>query len=168
MIGVAAGLAYFAAGTPAPSEAPPPSVAAPVVGAPAPSFDLETPGGQRVRLADLRGKVAVLNFWATWCAPCRLEMPDLEARAVADPDRLAVVGINFDESAAEVEAFRKEVGVTFPLVLDPGGKVQRLYRVLGYPTTFFLDEEGIIRIQHIGLMSASQIDEYLEEMGLEP
>jgi cytochrome c biogenesis protein CcmG, thiol:disulfide interchange protein DsbE len=144
-----------------------PSVPAPVVGAPAPAFDLETPEGERVRLADLRGKVVILNFWATWCGPCRLEMPDLEARAVADPDRLATVGINFDETAAQVQAFRDEVGVTFPLVLDPGGKVQRAYRVLGYPTTFFVDEEGIIRIQHVGLMSASQIDAYLEEMGWE-
>lgn len=168
MIGLAAGLAYFAASAPVPSEGSPPSVPAPVVGALAPLFDLETPEGERVRLADLRGKIVVLNFWATWCGPCRLEMPDLEARAVADPERLAIVGINFDETAAEVQAFRSEVGVSFPLVLDPGGEVQRLYRVLGYPTTFFVDVEGIIRIRHIGLMSATQIDEYLEEMGAAP
>ena len=139
---------------------------APIVDALAPDFELETVDGDLVRLSDLRGEVVALNFWAIWCAPCRLEMPDLQARADAYGDRLTVLGVNFDETAEEVDAFRQEVGVRFPLLLDPGGEVQRLYRVLGYPTTFFIDSEGVIRIQHLGLMSAEQIDQYLEELGL--
>jgi len=139
---------------------------APIVDSLAPDFELETVDGDLVRLSDLRGEVVALNFWATWCAPCRLEMPDLQARADAYGDRLTVLGVNFDETAEEVDAFRQEVGVRFPLLLDPGGEVQRLYRVLGYPTTFFIDSEGVIRIQHLGLMSAEQIDQYLEELGL--
>jgi thiol-disulfide isomerase/thioredoxin len=122
--------------------------------------------GESLRLSDLRGKVVALNFWATWCAPCRLEMPDLQERARQFPDRLAVVGVNFDETAEDVAAFRDELGLDFPLLLDPDSAVQRLYRVLGYPTTFFIDEEGTIRIQHIGLMSPGQLDAYLEELGL--
>lgn len=170
LIGLALGLGLFASFTSAPPTASgtPLAVAAPVVGAPAPDFELETPEGEAIRLSDLKGGVVALNFWATWCVPCRLEMPDLEARAVAHPDDLTVLGVNFDETPEEVIAFRDELGITFPLLLDPGAVVQRLYRVLGYPTTYFVDEQGIIRIQHIGLMSPRQMDEYLKEMGLTP
>ena len=169
LLGLGIGLALFA--TPLPSSsaavaATQEPVVAPIVDSLAPDFELETVDGDLVRLSDLRGEVVALNFWATWCAPCRLEMPDLQARADAYGDRLTVLGVNFDETAEEVDAFRQEVGVRFPLLLDPGGEVQRLYRVLGYPTTFFIDSEGVIRIQHLGLMSAEQIDQYLEELGL--
>lgn len=168
MIGGALGLAWFASPDLAPDpEAAGSSVAAPVVGSPAPDFELETLDGSPVSLRGLRGRVVIVNFWATWCGPCRVEMPDLEARAVRFPDRLTVLGVNFDETPAEVAAFRDEVGVTFPLLLDPGAKVQRLYRVLGYPTTYFVDQDGIIRIQHIGLMTSDQIDGYLKEMGID-
>lgn len=169
LIGLGIGLAVFVApatiGEPGRTD---PSVAAAVVGAPAPDFELKTPEGVPVRLSDLRGRFVVLNFWATWCGPCRLEMPDLEARAVAYADRLTVLGVNFDESPEEVEVFREDLGITFPLLLDPGGRVQRLYRVLGYPTTFFVDEQGTIRSHHVGLMSPDQIDGYLQELGLTP
>jgi peroxiredoxin len=169
LVGLVAGLLLFRApassafGRPGdPAEVDP----APIVGAPAPDFSLETVDGERLTLSDLRGKVVAINFWATWCAPCRLEMPDLEARAEQFPDRLAVLGVNFAETAEEVDAFRREIGVEFPLLLDPEADVQRLYRVLGYPTTFFVDEEGTIRYQHVGLMSPGQLDEYLQGMGL--
>jgi cytochrome c biogenesis protein CcmG/thiol:disulfide interchange protein DsbE len=170
LIGLAAGLAWFAAPGRVSSLADPSAVVvpAPVVGAPAPEFELEVLDGERLRLSDLRGRVVVLNFWATWCGPCRVEMPDLEERAARYVGRLTVLGVNFDEPADEVAAFRDQVGVTFPLLLDPGAAVQRLYRVLGYPTTFFVDPEGIIRVQHIGLMTSGQIDGYLEQMGIAP
>jgi len=169
LVGLVVGLLLFRAptspgsGVLAASETAAP---APVVGAPAPDFTLQTVDGENLRLSDLRGKVVAVNFWATWCAPCRLEMPDLQERAERFPDRLAVIGVNFAETAEEVAAFRREVGVDFPLLLDPEADVQRLYRVLGYPTTFFIDEEGTIRFQHIGLMSGGQLDEYLQQMGL--
>ena len=169
LMGLVVGLLLFRAptspgsGVLAASEAAAP---APEVGAPAPDFTLETVDGESLRLSDLRGKVVAVNFWATWCAPCRLEMPDLQERAERFPDRLAVIGVNFAETAEEVDAFRREVGVDFPLLLDPEADVQRLYRVLGYPTTFFIDEEGTIRFQHVGLMSGGQLDEYLQQMGL--
>jgi peroxiredoxin len=169
LLGLGIGLALFATPLPSSSAADAATqepVVAPIVDSLAPDFELETVDGDLVRLSDLRGEVVALNFWATWCAPCRLEMPDLQARADAYGDRLTVLGVNFDETAEEVDAFRQDVGVRFPLLLDPGGEVQRLYRVLGYPTTFFIDSEGVIRIQHLGLMSAEQIDQYLEELGL--
>jgi peroxiredoxin len=167
LLGLVLGLLLFRAPSPGGAPASPSaSVPAPVVGAPAPDFSLKTLNGDTVQLSDLRGKIVALNFWATWCAPCRLEMPDLQARAEQFPDRLAVLGVNFAETPEEVAAFRDEVGVDFPLLLDPKADVQGLYRVLGYPTTFFIDEQGTIRFQHIGLMSGGQMDEYLQKMGL--
>ena len=169
LVGLVAGLLLFrsppssAAGA---SAASPSALPAAVVDSPAPDFVLQTVDGEQIRLSDLRGKVVAVNFWATWCAPCRLEMPDLQVRADRFRDRLVVLGVNFGETAEEVAAFREEIGVDFPLLLDPKADVQGLYRVLGYPTTFFIDEAGTIRFQHIGLMSGGQLDEYLQEMGL--
>jgi peroxiredoxin len=166
LVGLTFGLMLFQSKAPA-ADAPAVALTpAAVVDIPAPDFTLQTVDGETIRLADLRGKVVALNFWATWCAPCRLEMPALQDQADAFPDRLAVLGVNFDENAEAVAAFRQEVDVDFPLLLDPGADVQRLYRVLGYPTTFFIDEQGTIRFQHVGLMSEEQLEEYLVRLGL--
>jgi peroxiredoxin len=166
LVGLIFGLKVFRSEAQAAADASRTSTPAAVVDSLAPEFSLKTVEGETVQLSDLRGQVVALNFWATWCAPCRLEMPALQARADARPDRLAVIGVNFDESADAVAAFRDELGIRFPLLLDPGGEVQRLYRVLGYPTTFFLDETGTIRFQHVGLMSEDQLDSYLKRLGV--
>jgi peroxiredoxin len=76
--------------------------------------------------------------------------------------------VNFDESAAAVISFAEELELDFPLLLDPGGEVQRLYRVIGYPTSVILDREGRISAYHIGILAKSQLDEYLEQAGLKP
>lgn len=169
LVGLAVGLAFFNA----PSESVT-SIAgasmtpgvAPLVGSPAPDFELAVLDGGRQRLSDLRGRVVLVNFWATWCNPCRLEMPDLQARADRWRDQLAVLGVDFDEPEADVRAFRDELGLTFPLLLDPGAKVQELYRVVGYPTTVFVDEQGFVRVMHVGIMSPDQMDRYLAELGV--
>src|SRR3990172_3010778 len=130
LLGLVFGLLLFRAPTSAGSgvlAASEAAVPAPVVGAPAPDFTLQTVDGESLRLSDLRGKVVAVNFWATWCAPCRLEMPDLQDRAEQFPDRLAGLGVNFAQTAEEVAAFRQEVGIDFPLLLDPQADVQRLY-----------------------------------------
>lgn len=138
---------------------------APSVGSIAPDFELSDTLGNTIRLSDHRGQAVLLNFWATWCAPCRLEMPAIQARF--ESHDLAVLAIDFDESSQQVADFGKEFSLTFPLVLDPGGVVQQLYQVRGYPTSVFLDEQGIIQALHIGIMSESQMDGYLREVGLE-
>jgi peroxiredoxin len=138
---------------------------APVVGSIAPDFELSDTQQNTIRLSDFRGQAVLLNFWATWCAPCRVEMPAIQSRF--DSHDLAVLAIDFDESSQQVAEFGLEFGLTFPLVLDPGGVVQQLYRVRGYPTSMFLDERGIIQALHIGIMSESQLDGYLREVGLE-
>jgi len=138
----------------------------PEEGVPAPDFDLTSLSGERVQLEDYRGKIVLLNFWATWCAPCRLEMPAFQSRADQFENDLAVVAINFSEDQAEVQAFVDELDLSFDVLLDPQAEAQRLYLIRGYPTTFFIDREGIIRVQHVGVLSEAQLDDYLRDLGL--
>lgn len=129
-------------------------------------FELEDLNGETVHLTDLRGKVVVINFWATWCGPCRIEMPVLEEYHHRYEPEMTVLGINVQESREAVEAYVSELGLTFPILLDEEGKVSSLYRVRGYPSTYILDGEGIIRYQHIGQISEAQLQTYLENLGV--
>ena len=152
---------------PLPTAGPPQiALAGLETGGPAPDFDLKAADGTPVGLKDYRGDVVLLNFWATWCAPCRTEMPLLESAFESFRDQgFVVLGIDFDESAELVAAFGEELGLSFPLLLDPGGKIQHLYKVRGYPTTVVLDREGRIQAYHIGVLTQSQLDGYLERVG---
>lgn len=141
-------------------------ISAPAIGASAPEFELEDLKGKTWRLSDQQGKVTLINFWATWCAPCRLEMPTIQERADQFPSQLSVLAINFDESPDKVQNFVDELGLRFAVLLDPAAKVQDLYQVRGYPTSIFIDEMGIVRIQHIGILSENQLDKYLQDMGV--
>ena len=118
----------------------------------APDFTLPTLSGGTIRLADFRGKVVLLNFWATWCVPCRMEMPALEAFYQRHKDAgLAVLAINLDTlSTTSVEAFVQEVMVTFPVALDPSWSIAGGYRVLGLPTTYFIDRAGNVVVREVG------------------
>ncbi len=119
---------------------------------PAPDFTLSTPSGTSLSLAELRGKVVLLNFWATWCVPCRKEMPAIEALYQRYKDRgLEVVAISLDKvAAAPVEAFAKEVGVTYRIVLHPTWATARTYGVRGLPATFLLDRAGNVVMRELG------------------
>jgi thiol-disulfide isomerase/thioredoxin len=115
----------------------------------------------------VRGAVVLVNFWATWCIPCRDEMPLLEqAYRRAGPGLLMVLGVNFDEPEALVRSYAEEMRLTFPILLDPGASVQRLYRVRGYPSTFLVGADGLLRVEHIGVLSESSLTAYLQEAGL--
>ena len=119
-------------------------------GSEAPGFRLPSLGGGEVDLAAQRGKVVVLNFWATWCPPCVAEMPSLERlhRALS-PEGLSVVTVSADEDEGELRRFVSERALTLPVLKDPGGRVAAgEYRTTGYPETFVLDREGRI-LQHV-------------------
>ena len=136
-------------------------------GSQAPDFELEAADGTRVGLTDFLGEVVLLNFWATWCEPCKTEMPLLQSTFDSFKDQgLVVLGIDFDESADLVASFGDEFSLTFPLLLDPGGKIQQQYKVRGYPTTVVLDREGRILAYHIGILTDSQLDSFMESAGL--
>ena len=141
---------------------------APTQGALAPDFTLFNLEGEQITLTELRGQPVMINLWATWCAPCRIEMPHIQDRFERYADEgLVVLAVDFDEPAGQVEAFRDELGLTFDLLLDPGAEVQELYRNRSYPSTFFVDESGVIQVQHIGVMTEGQLDEHLAAIGLE-
>jgi len=179
LAGLGVGAAYFY-GFPGDSPAPAlpasgeaatsgqaPHLPAPIEGAPAPEFELLDLDGNTQRLSDLQGSVVVLNFWATWCAPCEAEMPMLNDTYTRYRDQgLSVLAINFDEPREDVQEFSDRLGLTFPVLLDPGGEVQELYRVRGYPTTFIVDRDGLIRTEHIGILSEANVSGYLADLGL--
>jgi cytochrome c biogenesis protein CcmG/thiol:disulfide interchange protein DsbE len=119
--------------------------AAPAIGYPAPEFTLTTLSGEEFKLSSLRGTPVVLNFWATWCPPCRAELPELKAAGERYTGQVAVIGVNQVETAATVAKSARELGLTFPVPLDQSGAVSRLYRVRSLPTTFFIDRDGVIR-----------------------
>jgi cytochrome c biogenesis protein CcmG, thiol:disulfide interchange protein DsbE len=110
----------------------------------APDFQVRTPDDRQIRLADLRGKVVFLNFWATWCEPCREEMPSMERLHRAYKDRgLAVVAISLDsQGASVVNPFVKKLGLSFPVGLDPKMAVRETYGVWAVPSTFIIDRKG--------------------------
>ncbi|MBT3391472.1 MAG: redoxin domain-containing protein [Chloroflexi bacterium] len=136
------------------------------VDTPAPDFELVALTGESIRLEDLRGQPVLINFWATWCAPCKLEMPAFQDRYEQYAGDLRILAVNFDEPRADVQAFADDLSLTFDVLLDPGGEVQRLYQVRGYPTTVLVDADGVVRVLHIGLMTENQLDQYLSELGL--
>ena len=168
---VLVGLAYLVTLPSAPTVSAPAELlnleTAPVQGALAPDFELLTLEGERIALSDLHGHPVMINFWATWCAPCRIEMPHMQERFERYTDEgFVILAVDFDEPAAQVKGFRDELGLTFDLLLDPGAAVQELYRNRSYPTSFFVDEQGVIRVHHIGVMTEGQLDENLAAIGL--
>ncbi|MGD8731468.1 MAG: redoxin domain-containing protein [Anaerolineales bacterium] len=138
------------------------------VGALAPDFLLEDVNGEQYRLSEMRGQVVLLNFWATWCGPCLVEMSLLDSEYQEFSDEgLLIMAINDGESADKVEQFAEENELSLPLLLDPGRVVQRLYNIRGYPSSVFVDDEGRIKFIHIGLIQKSQLSNYLEELGFD-
>jgi cytochrome c biogenesis protein CcmG/thiol:disulfide interchange protein DsbE len=118
-------------------------------GFPAPDFTLSDLNGRRIRLSDLRGHVVFLNVWATWCPPCREEMPSMERlyRRLQDTSFI-MLAVSVDEGGAEtVRRFVDRVGISFPVLLDPRGTVPSRYGVTGFPETFIIDRQGQV-IQH--------------------
>lgn len=128
------------------------------IGQRAPHFSGVTDTGETIALADLRGRPVLLNFWATWCGPCRIEMPEFEAAyRAAGEDGLIILAVNNRESSAQVAQFRRELGLTFPLLLDEDGMLQRQYAIAQYPSTYLIDADGIITARHFGPLTAAQI-----------
>jgi peroxiredoxin len=115
-------------------------------GALAPDFLLQTLDGAELRFSDLRGKAVVLNLWATWCEPCRKEMPQFVAAYERyRQDGLEIVAVNVQESASIIEPFVDDFGMEFPVAMDKNGRVSDDYRTLGLPVTYFIDRQGVIR-----------------------
>lgn len=138
---------------------PPGMDVSPKEGSLAPDFILERLEGGDLRLSDLRGQAVVLNFWATWCVSCRKEIPQLVAAYDRYRDQgLEIVAVDLQESKAIVRSYAQDFGMDFPIVIDKDGRVAKAYRLLGVPTTFFIDREGVVRSVFMGPLLGEQGD----------
>jgi len=129
----------------------------------APDFELKTLDGQTASLSDYKGKKVLVNFWATWCKPCRTEMPDLDAIR-SEYDQVEVLAVNLtttEKSVDHVAAFADELKLSFPILLDQKG-IQARYQVLSYPTSYILDEKGrIMSVKH-QMLTKKEIEQELD------
>ena len=128
-------------------------------------FALENLQGEQVRLSDLRGKVVAVNFWATWCIPCVQEMPYFQEFQDQYPD-FVMIGIDEKESMQEVRNYLEGKGINYQILMDYNAKVSGSYKVFMLPTTFFVDQEGMIRFRHYGIMTPDQLAYYLRILGV--
>ena len=140
---------------------------APVKGALAPDFKLQSLGGNTVQLSDYRGQVVLVNIWATWCPPCLLEMPAIQDRYERYSPDLVVLAVNVAEPTVFVTDFVEELQLTFDPLLDPKAEIDLIYKIRGYPSSYFIDRDGVIRAVHIGFMTEDQLDGYLIDAGLD-
>jgi peroxiredoxin len=130
-------------------------------------FTLADLHGKKWHLQDLRGKVVLVNFWATWCPPCRKEMPDLQALYDKFKDQGFVVLAISDEDTAKVSPFIAERKIGYPILLDPGRKVNEAYIVEGIPKSFVYDRGGKLVAQSIDMRTRNQFLEMLAQAGLQ-
>ncbi|MFC4025702.1 peroxiredoxin family protein [Oceanobacillus longus] len=123
------------------------------IGDQAPDFELMTMTGEKVTLSDYKGKRIMLNFWATWCPPCREEMPDMQ-KFYKDKDAvvLAINLTDMERNKDQVTQFADELGLTFPILMDEEGEVSTLYRISPIPTTYMIDSKGVIRYKAYGAL----------------
>ena len=139
---------------------------APEIGKRAPDFQLNTLDGQSITLSELKGRPVLVNFWATWCGPCRGEMPYLQQIYEEWPaDELVLLTVNVADSPSQVEEFMQSQGLSFTVLLDSGADVAQRYNVRGIPTTFFIDKDGVIQEIKIGpFRSQAEIEAILSQL----
>ena len=134
----------------------------PEPGRAAPDFILQTPDGRSVRLSDLQGKAVIINFWATWCVPCRKEFPEfIQAYQEFKGQGLEILAVDLQESRELAASFAKEFGAPFPIPLDTTGQVAAAYRITGLPVTFFIDRQGVVSSSWLGQISRELLRERL-------
>lgn len=137
----------------------------------APALTAPTLDGSSISLSDFNGKVVLLNFWASWCQPCKEETPDLEAtyRRLEDQG-LVIIGIdllNTEPGLQDVQEFVKQYGVTYPIALDEQGDISRAYAISPLPTSYFIDRQGQVRYIRVGTMNKTEIERVFEKLRVE-
>lgn len=129
----------------------------------APNFVLPTPGGGQATLTDYRGKYVLVNFWASWCPPCRGETPDLQRFSESHPEDIIVLGVNVQESEADAQAFVDQFDVTYAILLDEDGEVTDTYRVGYPPISYLVGPNGEILRMYTGVLTPEMLDELAAE-----
>jgi cytochrome c biogenesis protein CcmG/thiol:disulfide interchange protein DsbE len=135
------------------------------IGTEAPAFAAADLEGNPLRLADLRGRPVIVNFWASWCGPCVDEFPLLrEAAAAHEADGLAVVGIVFRDNSEAARRFMARMGAAWPAAMDPGEEIAEAYGIYGPPETFFIDADGVVVARQFGVLSRADLDRHLDRL----
>lgn len=159
---------------PAATEAvtiPGPSSTAPLVGLDvgnmAPDLALENLSGETIRLSDLFGQPVMINFWAVWCGFCRIELPEMQSVYEAYQDQgFTILAVDVQEEASDVADFVQKLGLTFPILLDAQGEITRSFRVRGLPTSYFVDQNGVIIGKQVGPVDEAWMKRYLAQTGV--
>lgn len=133
------------------------------IGDKAKDFELKTLDGKNVKLSDLKGKKVILNFWATWCPPCKAEMPEMQKYFEEISDDVVILAVNIDPQL-DVQGFVDKGGITFPILLDEADEVNGMYQVISIPTTYFIDTKGVIQQKHVGSMTYDTMKNYVSKM----
>lgn len=138
------------------------------VGTKAPDFKLSAMTGEKVKLSDYRGKKVILNFWATWCPPCKAEMPHMESFYKANKDKgitiLAVNLTSMDKGKDEVQKFLNDNGLTFPILLDETGMIGTKYQAFTIPTSYIIDTKGVIQKKMVGPMDEATMKGFTDSI----
>lgn len=133
----------------------------------APDFELGLASGETVKLSDYRGKKVILNFWATWCPPCKAEMPHMQKYYEKNKDKdMTILAVNLtalDKGRDAIDQFVKDYGLTFPIALDEKNKVGTEYQALTIPTSYIISPDGIITKKYVGPMDEDTMDKLLKE-----
>jgi thiol-disulfide isomerase/thioredoxin len=137
----------------------------PTRGKPAPDFQANIFNGGVFQLKEIIQKPIIINFWATWCQPCKNEMSLLQEFSNSHFNKLTIIGINESDSTASVQQFIRDNSISFRIVLDPEGTIEKKYQVIALPTTFFIDSNGILQAEHIGELNKDLIQKYFELLG---
>jgi cytochrome c biogenesis protein CcmG, thiol:disulfide interchange protein DsbE len=136
------------------------------IGNVAPDFELKTLDGKTIRLSNLKGKKVILNFWATWCPPCRAEMPEMQHFYEKHQKEVEILAVNLtsQDSKEKIGPFIEKYGLKFPIVLDEKGEVLLMYEIEPIPTSFIIDSEGVIRHKYVGPMTYDQMVEFTKSI----
>lgn len=135
----------------------------------APDFELTTIDGETARLSDYKGKKVILNFWATWCPPCRAEMPDMQNyyEEQALDENVEILAVNLtteDRGLDKITAFIEEFSLTFPVPMDTEGKIGELYQAATIPTSYMIDTDGRVQNKIVGPMNEQMMEDFIENM----
>jgi len=145
--------------------ATPRAASSPTEGAAAPAIALETLQGDRISLADYDGRVVLVHFWATWCGPCRYEIPELSrVRNELTDLGFEILAVNVGEEVESVTPFVESMEMAFPVLLDRDMRVAQSYAIRGIPASFLVDQEGIVRMVHVGVLTEELLRERVETL----